>query len=565
LTRNADSAFSYRTKKRLLLKTNGYLEGWVPEGARLFILTLALLGLTASRTAAAILTIDPATNCIGNTINITVTDYCVDQHLVNNPSTIYVWDSHDNQYMLYQDGQSGSTYVANSVMTGSYIYDASVLFWVDGDYRGTAYFIQWIVHVTGLLKSPDRSAICPAEPITFTATLTPTTNDTTLACLSWGGDVSASTPTQSITTNWATPGLRVATVADGYNSYSQSVTVVKLTLDSVTFSGGLEVKQDNGDSYPTNHWTSGGNRSPYLYVAGTTNAMAGSFTVEPTSFGETVYVTASGEGFQWPTNSVSPSAGSASFASTMALSGSPTTVGYNSNATYVWNYSCSSTGPVFAIAGTNKNPIYVSLASPSVTLRTVVHTACAGISATNGEQAFNAIWTKFASKSLQAWDDQTPLYYHHPETLNDTVDKLMTDHNGNCDAWVDFLKKALAIQGFTATTNVTAYPKSGLQHVYFSARANTAGQNNPNPSTGPFRHHIMLLKGNRIYDPSYGRVWGMGASYTESCYHFDDNFLDYSWGESDNTPFRCTIHGYPVDNHRDNTLELDYDPQPPDP
>ena len=226
--------------------------------------------------------------------------------------------------------------------------------------------------------------------------------------------------------------------------------------------------------------------------------------------------------------------------------------------------------------GTSSNPVYVTLATPTMTypplMLTYVALGVGSGGATSQQTAFNSTWSRFAGPAnVKTWDNRTLTYYPSLVGFNGcavSAQSLVTGSgSGQCGAFQLLLLSALQVNGipstmiaimtkdgtsfmvnawnFTSVPPTNPYPgyswKLTLTSEYFGSAfggmvpPNTppkygdltsltgiAGQNSPTPSEKFFGRHFILSVGSSIaggagpyFDPSYGVTYA-GQSAFES-------------------------------------------------
>ena len=161
------------------------------------------------------------------------------------------------------------------------------------------------------------------------------------------------------------------------------------------------------------------------------------------------------------------------------------------------------------------------------------------------------VWSGFTGLDV-CRKDGTPLtYYKSYLTQNTSLDNLLSETDGQCSSWAEFLQNTLLVHGspgyFVEISPITAegflvekwtfheppsFPESSfpyenrvysyhfLSPLFFiyetgylwngtpdvSYTAGTPGQNNLKPAA-LFNLHYVVTIGNILYDPSYGKVY----------------------------------------------------------
>lgn len=375
----------------------------------------------------------------------------------------------------------------------------------------------------------------------------------------------------SIPTNY----IVKAYAPDFSNCYDTcSVTVIKIVLTNMSFSGGWDLTRDTGGVYPSPHWTTT-NSSPYLYQRSTQINVTATFKVEPSNFPGNIIISGDGPGdFDFTNVTVTASDGLAVYPATNSIGTLTNYVDFWNPMQINWTYSIDTSSNCYA--GSSSNMVYVCLTNPvsAPTLyHTVVHLACSVGHATNEEQAVANSWSQLMNHNFKTWDGGT-LYYYKPgsnfyNTLT-TVLELLSTSNGNCAAWRNLFRDSLMVNdiassdikvispgqdflvkdwtyGSPSLTNEAAY-KWKLQFatntfdmvpvptnsVYgdITSLSTLEGQNTYPPSEKAFGCHYILLYNNIYYDPSYGVTYnGTNDFQTKAVdgYVIDGGMTDGYW------------------------------------
>jgi len=227
-----------------------------------------------------------------------------------------------------------------------------------------------------------------------------------------------------------------------------------------------------------------------------------------------------------------------------------------------------------AVNGANVNPFYVTKTQPTGSgplYHTVVHTGCvAAKGLANDDTVFNAIWGKFSGDDIciqtvmmqngaVILNPNGKLYYYgidsgqantksayiHGGNNTDTkklavasipgqevitTKGLLEKKDGQCGAWVSFLKDILAVQGINSTSVIvtpTVFNEYNLwivnnnlakvsitlnflanTHANIRFPDTTGKHHGVTPFVSAFSNHYILKYGDNFYDPSYGWEYG---------------------------------------------------------
>lgn len=170
------------------------------------------------------------------------------------------------------------------------------------------------------------------------------------------------------------------------------------------------------------------------------------------------------------------------------------------------------------------------------------------------------VWSNFSGRAVKTWDNQ-PLYYYQPGTTfggaSSSVEGLLANstRTGQCMAFVQLLSQAWFVNGVTSWDLAEANPTLGSHWIMIKAwefgptnsnlgdfkwtlevtagesgnpemvpienisgtvtnAMGMAGQNTQNPSQKIFGKHYLVLQGNNLYDPSYGRIYTNASEFT---------------------------------------------------
>jgi hypothetical protein len=107
-------------------------------------------------------------------------------------------------------------------------------------------------------------------------------------------------------------------------------------------------------------------------------------------------------------------------------------------------------------AGTSKNPTYITLADPVTGMSlyyTSVHLACSEADTkTDPDECVSEIWGVFSSLNVQRVNGTTSLtFWKDANTQASTTKDLLTNGDGQCGAWSDFLMDILKVHGISST------------------------------------------------------------------------------------------------------------------
>jgi hypothetical protein len=348
------------------------------------------------------------------------------------------------------------------------------------------------------------------------------------------------------------------------------------TLDSVTFSAGWDINQDDGSgNYQAPQWQNTPARSyPYLYsdVSGTNILTVSAVWTLASSVSSAPYVQGTGPGgINIPSTqaTIDSSGTTVTLPATAASTAFPNQTNYYNPFTIQWQISFDG-GSTWEDAGTSQNPIYVCLQGPvsgvPSPFRTVVHLACSKTGATNADQAVAKTWALFSGPANVCRWDGSPLYYYKPGTTFDisqnpvTTAGLLKVGSAECFGWAHLLQDAWTLNGVTSQWNeadpigyqafwvktwtalptsgdfyfqstsfdMNPYPRSGSPprpdpYGYYDKPGGTNfknertlyGQNSAPgaPAEKVFGNHQFLKYNGTYYDPSYGVTYTGPADF----------------------------------------------------
>lgn len=329
--------------------------------------------------------------------------------------------------------------------------------------------------------------------------------------------------------------------------------VVKLELDSVTFTGGgflglgarmFSLMTDRGTKYPTPHWAAQ-NASPVGYIRNKPMSATARFKVSPATFsGNIDIVGLAGSVSDFPVKTVTASGGAATYPDIKSGGSLPDTVAFLNPFQVKWTYQPAGAW-VEGLAGSSSNPVYVSLAKPTTgnLYHSVVHYACGTGNAANEAAASINTWSFFASAfdapaDITTWDKAKLKYYGTPDGGgNESTSRLLSNHDGTCLAFTRLFRDALAVNRISAQL-IEAKPPKGENaflvkkiqfaepgtapyspYVYWIREINMLffpelpGQNTAPPKLKLFSRHA-LVKFGMYFDPSYGVSRVSSDNYT---------------------------------------------------
>ena len=334
------------------------------------------------------------------------------------------------------------------------------------------------------------------------------------------------------------------------NNCSFAVSVIRVTLQNVTFSGTnyhAVLRDTNGVAYPTPHWTTNYS-APVCYTRNTHMQVAAIFGVEPSTWSGpvVVYGDSSGPKLRATTNTASGGTLTVSLTSTNAFVNQ---VDYLNPMSIDWSYS-PDYGTNWCTAGTSTNRAYVTLSNPiALVYHTVVHIDCvnaAGQTTTNGTA--DAIFQEFTDRVVRRVYDSAQMTYWASSQMGGTeTGEILqrTDANGNCQAWSGMLRDCFRVQGINAD-RIRALPVSASDNSILVKswsfneppsgtgtypyvvgtdafdQNGIPGQGNANPP-GAFNGHWITRCNDAYYDPSYGTAKVTGTNKDKT---YEDGALD---------------------------------------
>lgn len=355
-------------------------------------------------------------------------------------------------------------------------------------------------------------------------------------------------------------------------------TVVRVEVISTTMSGATMVnlkKDSNGEPYVVGaapHWTEGGTSShPVAYKATTitatstnaiTNVVSAQFRVLPASYNRDVHLKGDGSSFQYTNQTATASAGEVIYPATLASAPFGSAV---DKAQLTINWSFALDGTNFQSAKASINDYYLTLAAPPETYHTVLDVACRhSTGAEDPYEAMAGIWPQFESRQVRRVDGTVMAYWG---ALAEDLDLLTTQHlvsnaDGGCGAWANFLIEAAKCHDIAATyQSITYFPSGTFGAPYadyyapgppldptppeFFVNALPA-QGNETPRRR-FINHAVVWVGNTIYDPSYGVPYE-GDTALAAKHKWEDASLRAIEYRSTLDLSKQLIHNDPLDN-----------------
>jgi len=349
----------------------------------------------------------------------------------------------------------------------------------------------------------------------------------------------------------ATSGTDSLTVTTTHGNASSTVTVVKIAVTKVQFTGTnvTAYSRDcsgNSTAITTPTWPaptttacpiSANSGDAAVYAAGSVISGTVTFSMSPSTSqaisGVRIQGVAPGignfvaSGVTLPANSLVTAA--IPFTSDTALTASQTQ--FFSPETVTWDVSQNGAvcGSGCASAGTSTNPIYVTLA-PSVLpsgfaplMLTYVSLAVGNGGATSATAAVAATWSKFATGSVPApanvktWDNRVMSYYQQGIGFQGCAVKaaLLVESNGSlsnntasgqCGAFALLLESALAANGLHSSYTEVA-PADGVSLLVIDTW--TLSTTPAYPSQAPWEYELILNSGSDyMYPvvPSFGNL-----------------------------------------------------------
>ena len=180
--------------------------------------------------------------------------------------------------------------------------------------------------------------------------------------------------------------------------------------------------------------------------------------------------------------------------------------------TILWSVSTDG-GKTFKPMGPTVSPLYVLGAQPLAGAKlheTTVHITTKAAGGLSDSAAIrDAIWDEFADNEVRKVNSQDVLQYYGGGTANTPpnrgdVGTLLSNGDGRCGHWADFLVQAFATHGVAASFLDVTPPNGRAGFVVGASSAQGTGA--ADVSTTVFADHALVTIGTRIYDPSYGRL-----------------------------------------------------------
>jgi len=103
---------------------------------------------------------------------------------------------------------------------------------------------------------------------------------------------------------------------------------------------------------------------------------------------------------------------------------------------------------------------------------------------------------------------------YYGDYYSSTLAGLVSNGNGDCDAWAQFFQACLNVHKIGASYIQICPDQSAfnIQIKYLKVLYNMPGQNNPNPPR-VFNYHAVSIYSNCIYDSSYGNIENIDGSF----------------------------------------------------
>lgn len=400
------------------------------------------------------------------------------------------------------------------------------------------------------------------------ATVDPLPGDLTYDSISWSGaEIIAGTPWAKRTTD-NNPGRPFIFAGLGNTSKQCLLCMVRLTLDSWICGGTSfrEIKMDPpvepvgtvyGGRSPKlvggvivdqqmSHWAIQRDAYPVLYKVGKNLNLKPKFTVEPSDFNGLIYTRASGR-YNFDEKSKGSTPGKDFEADAQdANTPLPSDVG-EEKGSLTWSYRVGESA--ITGAGMGDYDVYLSFSDAETSYITVVDTACNGGGGSANPAVIAGIWGKFGSLGVNKYQGAGMQFWGGDLSTSEnfTVEDLIKDQDGRCQAWQEFFIACLKLHQITATAvmvspanQLKSYPAGwtssatptfkewtgdGLYVNRMAAQSKTV----PIGFDGSglyFNGHAIVQIGNALYDPLYGNKFDTYPTEVANRIAWEDLSLD---------------------------------------
>ncbi|MBA3704331.1 MAG: hypothetical protein H0W84_00070 [Bacteroidetes bacterium] len=251
------------------------------------------------------------------------------------------------------------------------------------------------------------------------------------------------------------------------HAYCQNFTYSNVKIVSVTFSGNLNIRKDDGTgNYTAPHWlASNTTKSPVAYVSGNAPKVAAALTITCATVPATVWVRGHGSDLiEFPAVQVTV----ASSATTTHNMTYPATTGSKVFAAGIvrffkpysidWEISFDN-GTTWKAIETTTNTLYVTKSAPlSETANYMYHTVY-DLSCRNAQtksvdaDIISAVWSEFVDHVVLNYNNDSLFYYKLMNTPNSTLSALLKYRDAQCYTFAQLFLASIKIQGIVKSNN----------------------------------------------------------------------------------------------------------------
>jgi hypothetical protein len=265
---------------------------------------------------------------------------------------------------------------------------------------------------------------------------------------------------------------------------SQDFSYSNVTITSVTYSGGLSIRKDDGTgSYTGAQWlASNPVKSPVAYISGNAPVVSGIFTITCSTVPDSVYLRGSATdaiSFASRHVAVAASGGSTHNISYPATTGSHVftagLVRFFKPFTIDWEISFD--GANWKSIGSTSNTVYVTRSAPRPETtnfkwyHTVYDLSCRNAQNKSLDTAIiSNVWNEFLDHVVLNYNDDSLFYYKIMNSPNVTLGSLLKYKDAECYTFAQLFLAAIKIQGVLRTNN----------YVYITPMSNSVCGNTVN-------------------------------------------------------------------------------------
>lgn len=297
------------------------------------------------------------------------------------------------------------------------------------------------------------------------------------------------------------------------NSFCQNFTYAKVIPKTVSFSGSITIKKDEGGNYSAPQWSSSNStQSPVAYVSGTAPTVSATFTTTCSNIPSSVYirgtssdstlfaqknVTISGTTFTYPSTT-----GSKVFQQGVVRFFDPYTIN--------WEISFDA-GNTWRTIGSTSNTLYVtksSQSSSSYNYHTVFHLSCKNANYQTSDTAIiSHVWEEFTDQVILNYKGDSLYYYKDWSSPNVTLSSLLMYKDAECYTFAYLFIAMIKVQGIASTNNSVNIEADALYYCGYTLNG-------------------FLVKN-----------WSFGTSQTSGC-------SDFPYKNTFNSLYNSTYNGY---------------------